>query len=68
MTALDEAGRAIVTAKDGLTKDEWKTFASGADRIAQRGARDGDGTADGVSSPLRGVCGGRRKRLRCCSI
>ena len=26
------AGR--VTAKDGLTKDEWKTFASGADRIA----------------------------------
>ena len=26
------AGR--VTAKDGLTKDEWRTFASGADRIA----------------------------------
>jgi inosose dehydratase len=26
------AGR--ITAKDGLTKDEWKTFASGADRIA----------------------------------
>jgi inosose dehydratase len=26
------AGR--ITAKDGLTKDEWKTFASGADQIA----------------------------------
>ena len=48
------AGR--VRPSDGLSKDEWRIFARGADRIAQRGFRR-DGAAHGVSSPLRRLRG-----------